>query len=214
MFTSNISTQKRKPARKFVIATCVVTTILTCSGLTLADNYPKGYYEHEVPTQKIKIEEVALPPEMEPTPTTAPTPKPIPTPAPTPTPKPVAFKLSDYERQVLINIVSGEAGYDGYESQWAVATCLYNACKRDGLQPSQVRKRYQYAGWKTNLKSESPKAYNNVVKAVSTVFDDGYRITNEPILWFYAPKYCRGTFHNTQKYVGTWGTQKFYAPWK
>lgn len=208
MFTSNISTQKRKPACKFVIATCVVTTILTCSGLSLADTYPKGYYEHEVPTQKIKIEEVTLPPEMEPMPTV------VPTPTPTPTPKPVAFKLSDYERQVLINIVSGEAGYDGYESQWAVATCLYNACKRDGLQPSQVRKRYQYSGWKTNLKSESPKAYNNVVKAVSTVFDDGYRITNEPILWFYAPKYCRGTFHNTQKYVGTWGTQKFYAPWK
>lgn len=202
MFTSNISTQKRKPACKFVIATCVVTTILTCSGLSLADTYPKGYYEHEVPTHKIKIEEVVLPPEMEPMPT------------PTPTPKPVAFKLSDYERQVLINIVSGEAGYDGYESQWAVATCLYNACKRDGLQPSQVRKRYQYSGWKTNLKSESSKAYNNVVKAVSAVFDDGYRITNEPILWFYAPKYCRGTFHNTQKYVGTWGTQKFYAPWK
>lgn len=214
MFTSNISTQKRKPARKFVIATCVVTTILACSGLTLADSYPKGYYEHEVSTQKIKIEEVALPPEMEPTPTVTPTPKPTPTPTPAPTPKPVAFNLSDYERQVLINIVSGEAGYDGYESQWAVATCLYNACKRDGLQPSQVRKRYQYAGWKTNLKSESPKAYNNVVKAVSTVFDDGYKITNEPILWFYAPKYCRGTFHNTQKYVGTWGAQKFYAPWK
>lgn len=214
MFTSNISTQKREPACKFVIATCVVTTILTCSGLTLADSYPKRYYEHEVSAQKIKIEEVALPPEMEPTPTVVPTPKPTPTPTPTPTPKPVAFKLSDYERQVLINIVSGEAGYDGYESQWAVATCLYNACKRDGLQPSQVRKRYQYAGWKTNLKSESPKAYNNVVKAVSAVFDDGYRITNEPILWFYAPKYCRGTFHNTQKYVGTWGTQKFYAPWK
>ena len=210
MFTSNISTQKRKPACKFVIATCVVTTILTCSGLSLADTYPKGYYEHEIPTQKIKIEEVALPPEMEPMPTVIPTP----TSTPTPTPKPVAFKLSDSERQVLINIVSGEAGYDGYESQWAVATCLYNACKRDGLQPSQVRKRYQYSGWKTNLKSESSKAYNNVVKAVSAVFDDGYRITNEPILWFYAPKYCRGTFHNTQKYVGTWGTQKFYAPWK
>lgn len=212
MFTSNISTQKRKPARKFVIATCVVTTILTCSGLTLAGTYPKGYYEHKVPAQRIRIEEVALPSEMEPLPTVVPTP--APTSVPTPTPKPVAFKLSEHERQVLINIVSGEAGYDGYESQWAVATCLYNACKRDGLQPSQVRKRYQYSGWKTNLKSESPKAYNNVTKAISAVFDDGYTITNEPILWFYAPKYCRGTFHNTQKYVGTWGTQKFYAPWK
>lgn len=123
------------------------------------------------------------------------------------------FVLSDDERFVVESIVTGEAGSENYDGKWAVATCIYNACLRDGIQPSQVRTQYQYSGWNTTWRTDHPEKFKEVQEVVTRVFDNGELITDKQILWFYAPKYCKGTWHNTQQYVNTWGTQKFYAPW-
>lgn len=123
------------------------------------------------------------------------------------------FVLSDEERYVVESIVTGEAGSETYDGKWAVATCIYNACVKDGLQPSQVRKQYKYSGWNETWRTQHPEKFAEVQEVVSRVFDNGELITDKPILWFYAPKYCNGSWHNTQQYVATWGTQKFFAPW-
>lgn len=116
------------------------------------------------------------------------------------------FYLNDYERQVAECIVMGESGTESYKGQILVAQCLLNACLKDSLQPSQVRKVYKYSGWNSNP-SESVK------NAVSEVFDNGYKVTNEYILYFYAPKYCRGKWHETQKFVTEVGGHRFFAEW-
>ncbi len=117
------------------------------------------------------------------------------------------FFLNDYERLVVECIVMGESGGESYEGQVLVAQCVLNACLKDNLQPSEVRNVYKYSGWNANP-SESVK------NAVSAVFDNGYKVTDEFILYFYAPKYCNSVWHETQKFVIEVGGHRFFAEWE
>lgn len=112
--------------------------------------------------------------------------------------------LSEYERQVVECIVMGESEGEPYDGQIAVAQCIINACLKDDLKPSEVRKKYKYSGWKDNP-SESVKT------AVTEVFDNGTTITDEFILYFYAPKYCKSNWHETQHFVVQIGGHRFFA---
>ena len=123
------------------------------------------------------------------------------------------FYLTDYERTVVEYIIAGEAGYESYEGKWAVAQCILNGCLRNGAQPSEVKTAYKYSGWKTNLKSKSPEDWAEVQEVVSRVFDYGEMCVDDFILWFYAPKYSRGGWHNTQRFVTQIGGHRFYSTW-
>lgn len=116
------------------------------------------------------------------------------------------FYLNDYQREVAERIVMGESGIESYDGQVLVAQCLLNACLKDGLLPSEVREKYKYAGWHNNPS-------DSVKKAVSAVFDDGYKITDEFILYFYAPMYCESDWHESQRFVIEVGGHKFFAEW-
>lgn len=116
------------------------------------------------------------------------------------------FHLTDYERWVVECIVMGESGGEPYEGQVLVAQCILNACLKDDIQPSEVRKKYKYSGWKEN-------PTDSIKKAVSAVFDEGYKITDEFILYFYAPKICNSQWHETQCHVITIGGHKFFKEW-
>ena len=116
------------------------------------------------------------------------------------------FFLSDYQRNIAECIVAGESIGESYDGQMAVAQCLLNACLKDGLQPSDVRKKYKYSGWHDN-------PTDSVKQAVSAVFDDGHKVTDEFILYFYAPKYVKSKWHETQKFVTEIGGHRFFAEW-
>lgn len=116
------------------------------------------------------------------------------------------FYLSDYERKVAECIVMGESGSESYEGQTLVAFCILNACLKDGLQPSEVRTKYKYSGWHDN-------PHDNVKKAVSAVFNDGYKPVDDIPLYFYAPKYSKGQWHETQRFVIEVGGHRFFAEW-
>lgn len=161
-------------------------------------------------------------PKSTPKPTLKPTPKPTKKPTPKPTKKPIkkvnkqkqttqksksVFYLSSYERRVAECIVMGESGSEPYKGQLMVAYCILNACKKDGLQPSEVRKVYKYSGWNTN-------PTKSVKRAVSSIFDHGHRPVNDTPLYFYAPKYCNSSWHETQRYITTIGGHKFFGRWK
>lgn len=117
------------------------------------------------------------------------------------------FKLSANERYIVECVVMGEARGESDNGKVLVAQCILNACVKDGIQPSEVRTKYQYAGF-------HPEPSEEVKAAVSAVFDYGYKITEEPILYFYAPRYCSGGFHETQCYVLTEGNHKFFKEWE
>lgn len=116
----------------------------------------------------------------------------------------VYYEITAEDRETLECIVQGEAGGESLEGKQWVATCLLNAMRKDGMTANEVRTAYRYSGWNENISDET-------VKAVSSVFDDG-DVTHETALWFYAPKLCNGSWHETQRFVAEIGNHKFFAP--
>lgn len=117
------------------------------------------------------------------------------------------FELSDYERWVVECMVMGEAEGESWDGKVLVAQCILNACLKDGIQPSEVRIKYKYSGW-----NEEPN--REVSDVVTAVFDNGHKVTEEPILYFYAPNHSQGKFHETQCHVITEGGHKFFKEWE
>lgn len=116
----------------------------------------------------------------------------------------VYYEITADDRYTLECIVQGEAGGESLDGKMWVATCLLNTMRLDGLTAAEVRTAYQYAGWSEAVSDET-------IKAVSAVFDDG-DTTHDTVLWFYAPKLCNGTWHETQQFVAEIGGHKFFAP--
>lgn len=125
------------------------------------------------------------------------------------------IELSDHDRRIAECVVAGEVGDEPYDAMVAVAQCLYNAMIKDNWAIEKVRVNYQYAGWKniSTLEQESKTAADNVRQAVSQIFDDGNFITDEQILYFYAPVYGRSDWHESQKFFFEIGGTKFFALW-
>lgn len=130
-------------------------------------------------------------------------------------PKTTKFNLSDDWRLYIECMVAGEVGGEPYDAMLAVSQCIYNAMLKHDYTPEEVRINYQYAGWKSMdmLAEESTDAADNVRRAVSQIFDDEDFITDEPILYFYAPAYGRSDWHESQKFIFEIGATKFFALW-
>lgn len=120
------------------------------------------------------------------------------------------FEISNQDRETIQYIVAGEAGYESIKGKMAVAQTLLNAMKKENCDAKQVRKIYQYSGWKTNLNIESPENWVEVKKAVNRVFDNGEFVSENPILFFYAPKYSSGKFHRTLPHDQVIGGHSFH----
>lgn len=120
------------------------------------------------------------------------------------------FPLSDQDRQIVCYIVAGEAGNEPMEGKMLVAQCLLHAMVKDQISVSQVRKKYLYSGWCEDLESTAPKAWAEVCDAVRRVFDDGEFVSDKPILFFYAPKYAKGKWHETLNHDQELGGHRFF----
>lgn len=124
------------------------------------------------------------------------------------------YPITDNDRYVIERIVAGEAGHEPLLGKMAVAQCILNAMEQDNLTVSGVRETYQYSGWmREGFETNYPEDWAEVQQAVWCVFDNGEKVTEENILWFYAPKYSSGSWHNTQKFVIEISNHRFYAPW-
>ena len=117
--------------------------------------------------------------------------------------EPVRYELTNIERELVEQVVMAESGNQPYIGQMAVAQCLLNDSERSGIRPTEAVIEYQYT-------SERVEPSESVRNAVAAVFDRGEVVTEETILWFYAPKWCKGKFHETQTHVITEGGHKFF----
>lgn len=118
------------------------------------------------------------------------------------------FSLSQDERYIVEQVVMRECGNEPYEGIVAVAQCIYNTAIYKEMSPAGVVSvPGQYA-------SPSKEAANeNVKMAVSQVFDLEEFCVEEPIMFFYAPKYSAGTWHESSpnlEYACTIGGHKFF----
>lgn len=150
--------------------------------------------------------------EPETTEATEPTTMPEPTVATTEAtePEPV-FELSDYERWVACCMVAGEAGAEPYDGKWAVAQCIYQACVREGMTPSEVRVAYQYSGWNESIQYNHPELWAEIEEVVSRVFDYGELYVDDEILYFYAPKYVYSSWHESMRFVCEVANHRFFG---
>ena len=120
------------------------------------------------------------------------------------------YPITEDDRYVIECIVAGEAKGEPTEGKMAVAQCLLNAMAKDGLSASDVRKEYQYSGWDDGLENSNPDCWVEVCEAVNRVFDDGEFVSENPILFFYAPKKVYSRWHESLNYVTTIGGHKFF----
>lgn len=120
------------------------------------------------------------------------------------------YPITEDDRYVIECIVAGEAKGEFIESKMAVAQCLLNAMVKDGLSASDVRKKYQYSGWDDELQNSNPDCWAKVCEAVNRVFDDGEFVSENPILYFYAPKWVYSRWHESLNHAVTVGGHKFF----
>lgn len=119
------------------------------------------------------------------------------------TPK-VRYALTDEERAEIERVVMAECGAEPYDGILAVCQCILNACEKSGKRPHETIRAY---GYTPNRKTPS----ETVRKAVSEVFDDGKEIVEEYILYFYAPKWGDGSWHEKQRFVVEIGGHRFFT---
>lgn len=120
------------------------------------------------------------------------------------------YPITEDDRYVIECIVAGEAKGEPTEGKMAVAQCLLNAMAKDGLSASDVRKKYQYSGWDDELQNSNPDCWAKVCEAVNRVFDDGEFVSENPILYFYAPKWVYSRWHESLNHAVTVGGHKFF----
>lgn len=116
------------------------------------------------------------------------------------------FAITEAERDELAQVIMCETGGVDEAAAELVALCVLNACEKDGIQPSDVFARYQYA--------KGDKAPNSTCyAAIQSVFDEGNALTEEPILFFYSPANMpNGTsaWHETQDFVLEYGGHRYF----
>jgi spore germination cell wall hydrolase CwlJ-like protein len=121
------------------------------------------------------------------------------------TPKKPRYDATPEELEIVARVVHTEAHGEDYKGQVLVAQCILNTAEATGKRPDEVvLSRNQYA-------APATKASKSVTKAVNAVFIDGYTVTDEPIRYFYAPKYTYSEWHeNSLDYVLTHGGHRFF----
>lgn len=116
------------------------------------------------------------------------------------------YPLTEAERDALAVVLMCETGGVDELAAELVATCVLNACEKDGLRPVEVFERYQYA-----VKEKTPNSV--CYGAVQSVFDEGNRASEECILWFYSPANMPdgvSRWHETQDFVLEYGGHRYF----
>lgn len=114
------------------------------------------------------------------------------------------YSLTDAERDLIERVVMAESGGESYKGQMLVAQCILNACEIDGIRPAKVIKKYAYA-------KARPEPSDSVKRAVSVVFDKGDTVTDEKVIYFYAPGIVKSEFHESQIFCVEEGGHRFFA---
>lgn len=113
--------------------------------------------------------------------------------------------VTGYDRQLLECLVFGEAGGEGFYGQALVAQAIRDTMLMDGISSIQeVISKYKYSGSTKKGTSDSVK------EAVKFIFDEGNYVVQHRVIYFYAPKYCSSSFHESQEFIIEYGGHRFF----
>ena len=116
--------------------------------------------------------------------------------------------ITGNDRDILERLVMGEAGNQGFEGAALVAQCIRDMYLLGGF--DSIESVRTNCGYSAKLTREPNQ---NVIDAVNFIFDEGGYAVKHRILYFYAPKYSKGTFHNTQNNIIDYGGHRFFDRW-
>jgi hypothetical protein len=117
------------------------------------------------------------------------------------------FPMTDSERSLVEWVCMAEASGSEYDGIRLVAQCILDACVADNLRPDVAIIEYQYSSDRTWAPTDTVK------EAVAAVFDRGDFVTDEPILWFYAPALCTSNWHESKCFVLEAYGHRFFKAW-
>lgn len=119
-----------------------------------------------------------------------------------------AVRITGYDRRLLELLVMGEAGAEGFEGAAMVAQCIRDMYLLGNYSSiDHLRVSCKYSGGLTTEPSQA------VLDAVSFIFDQGGYAVKHRILYFYAPRYSTGKWHNTQNFILEYGGHRFFDRW-
>lgn len=117
----------------------------------------------------------------------------------------VKVTLDAEDRDLLERLVMGEAGAEGYEGAALVAQAIRDTMVYKGFDTvAEVRKALKYSG---SIKKEPNQ---NVLDAVSYIFDDGGCAVKHRVYYFYAYKWSKSKWHETQNFIIQYGGHRFF----
>jgi spore germination cell wall hydrolase CwlJ-like protein len=116
----------------------------------------------------------------------------------------VRYELSTDERKLVEQVVTAEARDEPYEGQILVCQCILNACENLNKRPADIVRIYKYA-------KARPKPTDSVKRAVVAVFDKGEQVTEEKVIYFYAPALVESAFHEGKRFVVELAGHRFFA---
>jgi len=118
---------------------------------------------------------------------------------------PQQIKLDEKNRILLEHLVMGEAGTEGFIGCALVAQTIRDTLHYENTNDvEKIRQEYKYDA---NLKN-SPN--DDVKAAVQYIFDEGQSVVQHKLLFFYETKLCSSEWHETQNYVVTYRTTRFF----
>lgn len=116
--------------------------------------------------------------------------------------------LSDADRDLLERLCMGEFGSGGFVGASLIAQAVKNAICFDGFTSvSSVIKECRYTG-----RTDIP-ANDACKQAVSYIFDENHDAVQHRIMYMYNPELVQSPFHESQNYILTYQSVRFFDRW-
>lgn len=113
------------------------------------------------------------------------------------------YSLTKAERDLVERAVMAEAGGECFEGQMMIAQCILDGSLNQGIDVATFIKNSQ-------IVTSTKEPYESCKRAVSAVFDEGQRVTEEMADIWYAPALVYSEWHESQIYITTIGAHKFF----
>lgn len=126
--------------------------------------------------------------------------------------------LTSSERYTIYSVLAGEVGSCSYRDKLLVAQCFYDGLVYNKCTPKQLANS-QYDGYKdfNKFKEECIECnvtyYEDIIKAVEEVFDNGNFPCEEFILYFYSYHGFYSSWHETQRFIEQTDAHRYFAQW-
>lgn len=121
------------------------------------------------------------------------------------------ISITGNDRDILERLVMGEAGNQGFIGAALVAQTIKDLYYYGGF--SSIESVRVNCGFSASLKREPNQ---DVLDAVSYVFDQGGYVVKHRLFYFYSPANMKSgysKFHESQNYILTYGGHKFFDRW-